>query len=150
MSVDRPVRSGRRLRATFLALIAAQTVHSVEEYRGRLFDVFPPARLVTSAISTDRERGFLIINVALIAFGVCCALGPVRRRGPAAAPYIWCWAALELMNGAGHTVWSIAERRYTPGIATAPALIAISLALAWQLRAQRATPASPRPRPISL
>src|SRR5881397_2539472 len=44
-----------RSKTTFLALVAAQTAHSAEEYLGRLWDVFPPARFVTGLISEDRR-----------------------------------------------------------------------------------------------
>jgi len=123
--------------ATFAALILAQAAHSVEEYVGRLYDVFPPARLVAGLVSNDRERGFIIVNAALIAFGAWCVLGPARRGLPAAAPLAWFWVVLETINGIGHPLWALSERRYTPGAATAPLLLALALFLAWQLRAGR-------------
>jgi hypothetical protein len=36
-----------RRQASFFALVAAQTAHSLEEYVGRLYDVFPPAVFVS-------------------------------------------------------------------------------------------------------
>lgn len=121
------------VRYGFFALILTQALHSLEEYRGRLYDVFPPARVVSGLISQDRERGFIIFNVALLAFGVWCAVWPVRTRWPSAPAFIWTWIAIELLNGIGHPAWSLLTRAYTPGVATAPALLIIALSLAWQL-----------------
>ncbi|MFN8580191.1 MAG: hypothetical protein U0163_04335 [Gemmatimonadaceae bacterium] len=59
-----------RFHTTFGALILAQAAHSIEEYRGQLWVSFPPARFVSSLVSQDLERGFLIANVVLVAFGV--------------------------------------------------------------------------------
>ena len=76
-----------RIAASFGALILAQSAHSVEEYAGRLWESFPPARFVSGLVSTDLERGFVIANILLVAFGFWCWLWPVRRgvaeRGPA-------------------------------------------------------------------
>jgi hypothetical protein len=113
-------------------------LHSLEEYRGRLYDVFPPARLVSGLISENREHGFIIFNVALVAFGFWCYLWPVRRGWPSATGLAWMWVAIELVNGIGHPLWSIAVVGYTPGIATAPFLLVLALYLAWQLREPRA------------
>jgi hypothetical protein len=123
-----------RFQWTFLALIIAQAAHSIEEYRGRLFDVFPPARVLSGAISQNRERGFLIFNVALVAFGVWCFVWPVRKRWPSARVFVWIWIGIELLNGIGHPAWSIAQGGYTPGLATAPFLLVLALWLLYQLR----------------
>lgn len=131
-----------RLQSTFLALIGAQAAHSVEEYVGRLYDVFPPARIVSGLISQDLERGFVIFNVALVTFGIWCFLWPVRRRWPSAVPLAWCWVAIELVNGIGHPLWSLRLLRYTPGVATAPVLLCLALLLARQLRADGASPSA--------
>ena len=127
-----------RFQRTFLALVVAQAAHSFEEYLGRLYDVFPPARFVTGLISQDREWGFILVNVALVTFGFWCFLGPVRRDLPAATPLAWFWVAIELLNGVGHPLWSLGLLRYTPGVATAPALLILALYLAQQLRARAA------------
>ena len=69
----------RRISSSFGALILAQAAHSVEEYLGRLWESFPPARLVSAALSNDLERGFLLANAALLIFGVWCWWWPVMR-----------------------------------------------------------------------
>ncbi len=70
-----------RIQLTFLALIAVQAVHSFEEYRGRLYEVFAPARMVSGLISDDLDRGFLIGNVVLVAFGSGVSCGRSGEAG---------------------------------------------------------------------
>lgn len=123
-----------RFQLAFGALILAQAAHSVEEYRGRLWEALPPARFLTGLISPDREFGFLVINVSLVAFGVWCFLWPVRRQWRSAASVAVGWVILETINGVGHPLWSFRLGGYTPGLATAPVLLVLALYLAWQLR----------------
>ena len=59
-----------RFQVAFGVLVLAQAAHSVEEYVGRLWESFPPARFLTGLLSQDLERGFLVINVSLVAFGL--------------------------------------------------------------------------------
>ncbi len=131
-----------RFQASFLALVGTQAAHSVEEYIGRLYDVFPPARFVSGLISENLVRGFVIINVAVVSFGVWCYLWPVRKHWPAAVPLAWLWVAIELVNGVGHPLWSLWQRRYTPGVATAPILLFLAVYLARQLRASGPSPSA--------
>ena len=76
-------------RATFLALILTQAAHSIEEYAFRLYDVFAPARFVSSLFSDDLSVGFAIANVALVAFGFSSYFARVRPAHPSAA--LWAW-----------------------------------------------------------
>ena len=124
-----------RVRRAFAGLLLAQAAHSIEEYTFRLYNSFPPARFVSGLVSTDRQRGFLAINLALVAFGAWCLAGPVRRRSPSAPVLMWAWVAIEVVNGVGHPIWSLANGGYTPGVATAPLLLVLALALARRLRA---------------
>src|SRR5262245_30053262 len=124
----------RSSRLAFLALVLAQAAHSIEEYRTRLYDVFPPARFVSGLLSADRRVGFLIFNASLVAFGLWCYAGPIRGARPSARALAWAWAALEVANGLGHMAWALAAGAYRPGLATAPFLVAIGLTLAIFLR----------------
>jgi hypothetical protein len=128
-----------RIDATFGALVLAQAAHSIEEYRGRLWESFPPVRFLTGLFSSDRELVFIILNVALVAFGVWCLLWPVRRRWPAAVGLMWGWAVIETINGVGHPLWSLRQGGYTPGVITAPILLVIALYLGAQLRNRTVT-----------
>jgi Protein of unknown function with HXXEE motif len=122
-----------RLQYTFLLLIGVQALHSLEEYAGHLYEVFPPARLVSGLISQNLEHGFIIFNVGLLTFGLWCFLWPIRHCWPSAGLFIWIWVAIEVVNGVGHPLWSLTVLRYTPGVATAPILLLLALYLAWQL-----------------
>jgi hypothetical protein len=123
----------RRFQWTFGALIVVQAAHSAEEYLGRLWESFPPARFVSGLISRDLETGFLMVNVHLVAFGAWCFLWPVRRGRPSAVPLAWGWVAIETINGIGHPLWSFRQGGYTPGLATAPLLLLLALSLAHRL-----------------
>jgi hypothetical protein len=127
-----------RVSMVFGTLIVTQAAHAVEEYLGRLWESFPPARLVGSAISENPEIGFLIANLMLLGFGLWCWLGPIRRGRPSARPLAWTWVALEVVNGIGHPAWALRQGRYTPGLATAPALLMVAIYLAVQLRRDEA------------
>ena len=123
-----------RLQLTFGALVLAQAAHSVEEYVGRLWESFPPARFLTGLIWQDLEQGFVAINLSVVTFGLWCFIWPVRRESPAAAYLAWIWVAMQVINGVGHPLWSLREGGYTPGVATAPVLLILALYLARQLR----------------
>ena len=107
-----------RAKTAFLALIVVQALHSFEEYAFRLYDVFPPARLLSSLVSEDLRRGFVAINVSLVAFGLWCWLVPIRRGHSSAQGLAWLWVTIELLNGIGHPAWAVSERAYVPGVAT--------------------------------
>jgi hypothetical protein len=123
-----------RFQLTFGALVLTQAAHSIEEYVGHLWESFPPAHFLTSLVSSDLERGFVLLNVTLLAFGVWCFLWPVRRSWRIAVPLAWLWAVVEILNGIGHPLWSFREGGYTPGLATAPVLLVLAVYLAYQLR----------------
>jgi Protein of unknown function with HXXEE motif len=120
-------------RTAFLALVAVQALHSIEEYATRLYDRFAPARFVTGLISDDRRVGFILFNVALVGFGLWCWLGPVRRGARSAAVLAWFWVALESANGIIHIAWAAAAGAYRPGVATAPLLLVSAFVLVRQL-----------------
>ena len=123
-----------RFQMTFGALVLAQAAHSIEEHVGHLWESFPPARYAAGLISADLERGFLIGNVSLVAFGLWCFMWPVRHTWTVAIPLAWFWAVIETINGISHPLWSLGKGGYTPGLATAPVLLFLALYLARQLR----------------
>ena len=118
----------------FLGLVLAQADHSIEEYTGRLWEVFPPARAVAGTVSSNLELGFMILNAALVGFGFWCFLWPVRHQWPVARGLMWAWVAIELVNGVGHPLWALRIGGYTPGLITAPVLLLLAFGLARQLR----------------
>jgi hypothetical protein len=128
-----------RFQLGFGALILAQAAHSVEEYLGRLWESFPPARILPALISGDLGRGFLIVNVVLVSFGLWCWLGPVRRGRPWATGLAWGWIGVEVVNAIVHIAWSLIQGGYTPGLATAPLLFLAALYLSRVVRSEVAS-----------
>jgi hypothetical protein len=98
---------------------------------------------MSGLVSNDLQRGFVVLNVALIAFGLWCFIWPVRRGWPSAVPLVWFWVVIELVNGVGHPLWTVIQRGYTPGVATAPILLVLALYLAWQLGTPRGLSSQP-------
>src|SRR5215831_2386004 len=126
-------RMSQKARIAFLALVIAQAVHSIEEYVFRLYDLFAPARFVSGLISTNLQTGFLVFNLAFVAFGFWCYAVPVQERLSVAMPFLWFWIVVEILNGVGHPVISIMERSYIPGTITAPFLFIIAVYLSIQI-----------------
>jgi hypothetical protein len=126
------IRSKKHI-SVFGALVLAQAAHSIEEYIGRLWESFPPARFLTGLIPADPALAFLMLNIALVAFGVWCLLWPVRRNWPSASGLLWFWIVIETINGVGHPLWSLRQGGYTPRVLTAPILLALAVYLGWRL-----------------
>jgi len=127
-----------------LLLILAQGAHSIEEYAGRLYEIFAPARFVSGLLSSDLSVGFLAVNAALVTFGLWCWAVPVRAGRSGARTLVWFWTLLEFGNGAGHLALAWSREGYFPGVATAPLLL---LFAAWltilQIRSSGHQPALP-------
>ena len=122
----------KKIKIAFLLLVLTQAAHSVEEYYGRLWEVLAPAKFITSLISDDHGKGFVIINVALFIIGILIWLAIVRNYQPAIIP-VWFLTIMEIINSIGHSVWAVMERDYVPGVATAPILLMPALYLVKQL-----------------
>ena len=118
-----------RNKIIFLILILVQGLHSVEEYIGRLWEIFPLARVLTSLISENLETGFLIFNIGFFIFGIWCWFFPVLRNYKYALGLIWFWIVIEIINGIGHSFWALYERAYVPGVVTALILLILSIYL---------------------
>lgn len=125
----------RRIRRAFLLLIAAQAVHSIEEYWFRLYDLLAPAGAVSDALGIHRPTGFAITNAALIGFGLWCYVR-IRRALPGSRGLAWFWAVIEILNSLAHGALALAAGGYFPGIATAPFLLATGLLLISNLRSE--------------
>jgi len=100
---------GRRSELAFLFLILAQGAHSIEEYVTKLYEVFAPARFVSSLVSNDLALGFLVVNAALVTFGLWCWAVPVRSGWRFARGFVWFSTILELGNGIGHVALAFRE-----------------------------------------
>jgi hypothetical protein len=113
----------RKGQFVFLFLILAQAAHSVEEYNTKLYQVLGIARFVSGLVSNDRALGFLVLNAALVAFGLWCWAVPVRSGWRVARGLVWFWTTLELCNGVAHSALALSRHGYFPGVATAPLLL---------------------------
>ena len=120
----------RRAQLVFLSLILAQGAHSIEEYVTKLYEVFAPARFVSSLVSNDPGVGFLIFNAALVTFGLWCWAVPVRSGWHATRGLVWFWTILETGNGIGHLGLALSRGGYFPGVVTAPLLLLLAAWLA--------------------
>jgi len=118
---------------TFLLLICAQALHSIEEYYFSLWEVLAPARFLSALVSTDLSFGFAVVNVTIVAFGLWTYVWPVRRNLSYAVPLAWFWTILEAANGVGHLMFALAAGSYFPGAYTAPLLLFFSGLLAMHL-----------------
>ena len=116
----------KKIRVTFLLIALVQGLHSIEEYYGELWNVYPPATYICGLVSNNLENGFVIINISLFVVLMLIWLTTLSKNS-STKPLIWFWAILELINGVGHSVWAIMERSYTPGLVTAPVLLVLSL-----------------------
>jgi len=134
-----------RVTAAFGTLVLAQAAHSTEESIWRLWESFPPARFVAGLVFDDLQRGFVFLNVCIVAFGVWCYFCLVRRRWPVATMILWGWIVVETINGITHPVWSVIQGGYTPGVVTSLILAPLAMYLAKQVLASSARAESRRP-----
>jgi hypothetical protein len=133
----------RRRQHLFLALVLAQTAHSVEEYVFRLWEVLAPARLVSRLVSSDPASGFAIANAAIILLASWCYVARIRGAHPSGTGWAWFWTILEAANGTLHLALAAQRGGYFPGAATAPALLVLAVCLGFTLA--RAAPAVDEP-----
>jgi hypothetical protein len=122
-----------RSKLLFLLLVVVQAVHSVEEYLGRLYDIFPPARYLASLVSENLAAGFIVINLAIISLAACCYSIPVRSGRKAGQVVAWLWLATEFANGSGHVLIAASVRDYFPGAWSGVALMLAALVLGGSL-----------------
>ena len=119
----------QKIKQTFLILVLVQGLHSIEEYVGKLWESFPPARVLCNLVSDNLVTGFLVINIGLFVFGLWCFFFPIRKNANYAQFLIGFWIFIELINGIGHPIWTIMQKAYTPGMLTAPVLLVIAIIL---------------------
>ena len=120
-----------RIRIIFLIMVFVQALHSIEEYFGRLWEVLPPAKFLSSLVFENLEKGFLIINIGLFIFGLSSYFFIINRNNFFGSTVIWFWIVIEMINGVGHPLWALIERAYVPGVATAPFLLILAVYLSY-------------------
>ena len=122
-----------KTKITFLILVLFQGLHSIEEYMGKLWEVFAPAKYLTGLFSEDHRTGFLIANIGIFVIGVSCWLLLYSKFESVARKVVWIFILIEIINGIGHPAWSMYQKNYTPGALTAPLLLITTLFLAYRL-----------------
>jgi len=133
----------KKVKWTFFALVMIQGLHSIEEFIGKLWENFQPARILCSLVSDNLVTGFLIINIGLFIFGLWCWIFPIRKGYFYSQFLIWFWIVLELINGIGHPIWTFMQGTYTPGILTSSFLLVLAIVLI-QLQFKEKTKAQQR------
>jgi hypothetical protein len=128
-----PEAIDRRTRVAFLLLVVVQAAHSIEEVVFKLYAVYPPARFISSLFGERLGLWFAAANALIVAVGVWCYVAPVRAQHPSAVTWMWVWVVVEAINGTNHMVMAVVRGGYFPGVATAPALLAVSLYLGRRL-----------------
>lgn len=123
----------RRAQLAFLGLVIAQAAHSIEEVVFKLYAVYPPARFISSIFGEHLGTWFAIANVLIVAVGVWCYVARVRAQHPSAVTWMWVWVVVEAINATNHVVMAVVRDGYFPGVATAPALLAIAVYLGRRL-----------------
>ena len=118
----------------FLCIVVSQTLHSLEEYYFRLWEVFAPARIASNFVSANVETGFIIINTTVVIFGFWSYFWPVLKGWAPAVVLMWFWIVFELANSVGHTLFAISAGGYFPGIYTVPLLFASCCYTAMMMR----------------
>lgn len=123
----------KKIKIPLLLLVLVQGAHSIEEYVGRLWEVFEPARLLSGLFSDDLVTGFLIVNIGLFVFGSITWLLFAFRKYAFTRVLIWIMIVIELINGIGHPVWTFTQGSYTPGMITAPILLVLAIYISRKL-----------------
>ncbi len=117
------------MKSLFLLLIISQMLHSLEEYIFELWEVFSPARYVSSLISNNLTVGFVVINTTLVLLGYWCYFYPVKKTWRRAQIVIWAWTLLEIGNSVGHLIFALQQGGYFPGVITAIPLLVFACLL---------------------
>jgi len=130
-------KMNNRIRATFLALIILQAIHSVEEFIFRFYERFPPMRFIYQDALYLARPAFVIANAFLILFGLFCFyywLQPARKGG---RTVVWVWIIIESFNVIAHFTWAVLIRAYNPGLVTAILFVPVLIYLSYLVRSAR-------------
>ena len=119
----------KSISTTFLLIALTQGFHSIEEFYGKLWEVYPPATFLSGLVSPDLKKGFIIINISLFIILMITWLATLSKNFSIKG-LLWLWVVLETINGVGHSIWAIMERSYVPGLITAPLLLILAIYLA--------------------
>lgn len=119
-----------RTERLFLAGLAAQCLHFMEEAITRFPDRFP----VLFGLPAWSENFFVAFNLLWLSVWILSSLG--LRMGYRAALFpIWFFAIASIANGVAHPILAVAVRGYFPGLITSPLVGAIGVLIWMRLKA---------------
>lgn len=109
----------------YLASIAAQTCHFIEEYAGRLYELVPPL----FDLSPLPAQKFVAFNLIWIGIFLVSAVGVFRRIRLALLP-VWFMALIGgIGNSIFHTWLAVQGGGYAPGLVSALINLPLGIAL---------------------
>ncbi len=124
---------------TYLALCICQACHSMEEMYFHLYEFFWTATGLFNEYLPFYPQFkmeadiFAILNIGLVT--LILVLVPFLNAGKRWAQiFAWFWAVVEVFNGIIHLSGVFIFSEYVPGAMTAPFLLAVGIALIFQLR----------------
>ena len=102
----------------FLLLVILQAIHSLEEFTFRLYERFPPMRLLYQSAPHLAKPAFAISNALLVLIGLVCFYSWVQSGRKGATIVVWIWIIIESLNVVAHIVWAALIGGYNPGLVT--------------------------------
>jgi len=122
------------IRTMFLLLVILQAIHSAEEFIFRLYERFPPMRLLYQNAPYLAKPAFAVFNASLVLIGLACFYYWVRPARKGARVVVWVWIILESVNVAAHLVWASLIGGYVPGLWTALLFMPVLIYLCYLMR----------------
>ena len=119
----------------FLAGLAVQSLHFMEEFVTRFQDRFPGLL----GLPAWPENFFVVFNLTWLSIWILSAIGLQRGYRFTLFP-LWFFAIAAVANGIAHPVLALVKRGYFPGLITSPILGVLGVLL-W-LRLQAVTTSS--------
>ena len=122
-----------RIQVSFLLLIVLQTLHSIEEFIFRFYDVFPPMVSVYRNAPHLARPAFILANSILVLVGFVCLFRWVWPAKRGAKRVVWVWIGVESFNLIAHCVWAVLIRGYNPGLVTGLGFVPVVVYLIYLL-----------------
>ena len=122
-----------RIQVAFLLLIVLQTLHSIEEFIFRFYEVFPPMVSVYRNAPHLARPAFILANSILVLVGFVCLFCWVWPGKRGAKTVVWVWIGVESFNLIAHCVWAVLIRAYNPGLVTGLGFVPVVVYLIYLL-----------------
>src|SRR6266446_3276848 len=122
------------IRTMFLLLVILQAIHSAEEFIFRLYERFPPMRLLYQNAPYLAKPAFVISNASLVLIGLGCFYYWVQPARKGARAVVWVWLIMESLNVTAHLVWAILIGGYNPGLVSGVLFVPVLIYLFYLMR----------------